>query len=87
MAKLYQTSGIYKAIEDDFRFGNEIDDCLRKYTQMDWGQTCKDDCHINNESVDCGERVVALYRTSKGKVFIITERDRSATTILFASEY
>ena len=33
------------------------------------------------------DRILAAYDTSEGKVYIITEHDRSATTILFADEY
>ena len=43
---------------------------------------------MNDEAVRSGNnRILASYETSKGKIYIITEYDRSATTILFADEY
>jgi len=84
----YQTQGINNAIEHDFKYAKEIMKCLGKYRTMNWGDTCKDDCELNNFAVYNGdERVVAKYKTSKGNIFIITESDRSATTIMFAEEY
>ena len=43
---------------------------------------------MNNNAVKTDDgRIFAAYDTSEGKVYIITEHDRSATTILFAYEY
>lgn len=87
-SKLFQTCGINNAVEQDFRFAKTIMECLGKYVLMDWGDTCKDDCELNDNAVFYNnDRVVAKYKTDKGNVFIITECDRSATTILFADEY
>ena len=86
--KLFQTRGIDNAIQSDSEFEKEITSALGKYQMMNWGDTCKEDSEMNNNAVYSGdERVVAKYTTSKGDVFIITEWDRSATTILFACEY
>lgn len=49
---------------------------------------CEEDKQMNDEAVRSGNnRILASYETSKGKIYIITEHDRSATTILFANEY
>ena len=43
---------------------------------------------MNDEAIKNGnDRILASYETSKGKIYIITENDRSATTILFTNEY
>lgn len=41
----------------------------------------------NDIALTNGERILGAYNTSQGKVYIITECDRSTTTILFADEY
>lgn len=41
----------------------------------------------NNEAVKNGERILAAYMYGDTKIWIITEWDRSATTILFPEEY
>ena len=86
--KLYQTCGIDNAIKEDYKFAETIMKCLGKYCNFNWGDTCKEDCELNDYAINSGEeRIVAKYKTNKGDIFIITECDRSATTILFAYEY
>ena len=88
MDNFYQTKAINNTVDKDNIFRKEILTMLEKYKNMDWGDTCKPDWKMNDKAVQSGnERIVAKYKTSKGDVFIITEWDRSATTILFASEY
>lgn len=87
------TRTINDSIEKDKSFGNEIFKAWRRYLANDWGDMCEDDKRINDkalqleEELNVGERVLAAYNTTKGKIYIITEWDRSATTILFANEY
>ena len=86
MRNLYRTCGIQNAINDDYKYAKEILKCFGKYTQMNWGDTSESDCRANDNAVYTNEKVIAKYITSKGNIFIITEWDRSATTILFAHE-
>ena len=54
----------------------------------DWGELSEDDVRENELSLDEGFRLLSNYRTTKGQqLWIITEADRSATTILLPSEY
>jgi len=88
MESFYQTNSINETVKRSKKFRKEILEIIGKYKVMNWGDTCKGDCVLNNNAVYLGnDRIVAKYITSKGDVFIITEQDRSATTILFASEY
>jgi hypothetical protein len=52
-----------------------------------WGEICQEDWQANDRSVMAGERLLSAYETGKGKIWIITEHDRSVTTILLPSEY
>lgn len=47
----------------------------------------EEDKQMNDDALSTGNRIFAAYHTCKGKIYIITEWDRSATTILFADEY
>ena len=87
LGQVVQTQGIYRACEESEEFREEIRNAFYKYTCGNWGDTCGEDKKLNDEAIDEGERIVAKYETSKGNVFIITEWDRSYTTILFADEY
>lgn len=83
-----QTRGIAAACEDNEAFTKEIYGAFNKYVNCDWGETCAEDSALNDSAVkNNDDRILAKYETSKGSIFIITEWDRSATTILFADEY
>ena len=43
---------------------------------------------MNYDAIENGDdRILASYETYKGKIYIITEWDRSSTTILYPHEY
>lgn len=87
LGRTVQTAGIANACVD-LNFLKEVQAAFRRYVNCDWGDTCKEDSTMNDNAVtDGNDRIVAKYVTSKGNIFIITEWDRSYTTILFADEY
>ena len=85
--ELITTIGINEAIKSDEIFENELRKCWDRYINLDWGEIDDYDKSVNEEALEIGERIFAKYETTKGDIFIITERDRSCTTILFANEY
>ena len=87
LGQLVMTAGIAKMMDLNYEFAIEVFKSYTKYINADWGDTCANDCELNAEALKTGERILAKYITSKGDVFIITEWDRSVTTILFANEY
>jgi hypothetical protein len=61
---------------------------LRRHVTGDWGEMSEEDVKENELSLEQGFRLLSRYQTSKGERFwIITEADRSATTILLPVEY
>ena len=88
LGKLVMTRGINDEIAINEEFSKEILRSLARYKSMDWGELCEEDKQMNDRAIDMGDdRIFARYDTSKGIVYIITEWDRSVTTILFSSEY
>ena len=85
--KLYCTAGINKATIDDYNFSKEIAACFGRYLSRDWGDICAEDKELNDTADERHDRILAMYNTSHGRICIITERDKSATTVLFHSEY
>jgi hypothetical protein len=66
----------------------EILSSLKRHAQGDWGEVCPDDHQANNKALESGGRLFSVYTTALGDSFwIITEADRSATTILLPSDY
>lgn len=85
---LVATRGIKTETDATPAFMQEVLTALSRFKKKDWGEMSEDDKAANDSALLHGDdRVFAAYETSKGKVYIITEYDRSATTILFAHEY
>ena len=84
------TKGIADRMEADSLFRKFIYVSLGRYIRNDWGDTCEEDAKQNDESVESNERILAVYNvpgSADEKIWIITEWDRSVTTILFPEEY
>jgi hypothetical protein len=82
------TRAINEAIAEDSVFAREVARALQRHINADFGEMSDDDRAANQRAVDQGgERIFSAYETSRGRVWIITEADRSATTILFPSDY
>ena len=83
----YMTIGIDNAIKQDNNYFKELVKCFEKYLTCDGGDLTEEDIIANERALINGNRILGAYNTSQGKVYIITEWDRSTTTILFANEY
>lgn len=61
---------------------------MRRHCAGDWGDVDKDDWQENEQSLEQGFRLLSVYRTRSGvKFWIITEADRSVTTVLMPEDY
>ena len=61
---------------------------LKRHAAADWGDVEKEDQRLNDEALRVGERLLSVYSDCKGtKFWIITEWDRSVTTVLLPDEY
>lgn len=61
---------------------------LHRHQSGDWGDLTDDDKTENASAMVEGRRILSLYTTPNGKQFwIITEADRSATTVLLPEDY
>ena len=82
------TSGVNERISNDNGFALHINRCLTRHLSGDWGDLCKEDREENELSLEKGFRLFSSYKhDSCPKIWIITEADRSVTTVLFPSEY
>lgn len=61
---------------------------LARHERGDWGDLSKDDLQANEDALKEGLRLLSAYHLKDGtKIWLITEWDRSATTLLLPSEY
>jgi hypothetical protein len=83
--RLVATPGALAALEEN---GQGCTEYLERHVRGDWGDLCDEDKQANEEALEQGLRILSSYRLSSGvKIWIITECDRSATTVLLPEEY
>jgi hypothetical protein len=85
IGQTYITPGAEEALMVAGQTGIEF---LRRHFSGDWSELSDEDATENELSLREGFRVLSAYRTAKGqRLWIITEADRSSTTILLPDEY
>lgn len=78
------TAGVNSRIRENQGFAKFISKSLERYLACDWGDLPEEDKKMNDRAVKYGDdRIVARYND----IYVITEYDRSHTTILFIDEY
>jgi hypothetical protein len=61
---------------------------LQRHCNGDWGEVVREDRAENELSLREGFRILSVYTIKSGvKIWVLTERDRSVTTILLPEEY
>lgn len=88
LGQLAMTRAVGNAVVEDFEFYEFVFGSLDRYKNYDWGDLCEEDKAMNDSAVkNDDDRIVARYNNERGNIYIITEWDRSYTTILFTDEY
>ena len=64
-----------------------ISNLLNRHKAGDWGDITQDDIRANDEALRTGARLMSVYVLDDRKWYVITEADRSSTTLLLAEEY
>ena len=83
LGKVFMTVGAREALED-----KTATEFLSRHQTGDFGLVGKEDWEENKLSVKNGFRILSSYKTtSEVKIWIITEADRSSTTLLLPNEY
>ena len=68
--------------------GHTPQEFINRHAQGDWGELDENDRWENERSLKDDCRLLSAYRLRDStKIWIITEADRSATTILLPEEY
>ena len=65
----------------------DIQQALTRHASGDWGEVCEEDREENELSLKEGFRLLSVYRSGETKFWIITEADRSVTTVLMPDDY
>jgi hypothetical protein len=78
------TPGALSALERVSRSPAEF---ISRHLFGDFGDLCAEDINANKAAVRYGDRVFSAYVVDHLRVWVITEADRSATTVLLPEEY
>lgn len=85
IGRLCITAGAIKALE---KSNERTDTFVSRHRLGDWGDVDEEDKATNDRAVKEGGRLLSSYRLSNSTaIWIITEADRSVTTILLPEEY
>jgi hypothetical protein len=83
LGQLVITRGALEVLDQE-----DVQSAVSRHVNGDWGEVDPEDWKENDFSVENGFRILSAYTSKKGvKFWIITEADRSATTILLPKEY
>jgi hypothetical protein len=85
LGQIVATPGVLAALEKNDQGPAEF---LARHRGGDWGEVDEEDSAANDWALREGARLLSVYRLKDGaKIWIITEWDRSATTLLLPEEY
>ena len=89
LGRLLMTRGVNDKVAEDTEFARFVMESLKRHARGDWGDLSKDDKTENELALkEENLRLFSAYESPNlPKIWIITEADRSATTILFPDEY
>ena len=85
LGQIVATPGALAALD---KAGQTPLDFLARHVRGDWGDVDDNDRKENELSLRRGFRLLSSYRTQAGdRLWLITEADRSVTTVLLPDEY
>lgn len=88
--RIVVTAGINQEMKKDRVFRTFVNLSLGRFMSGDWGDMEDEEKAVNEQAVQAGKgRIHGAYirKSNNAKIWIITEADRSTTTILFPDEY
>lgn len=89
--KIYNTRAIDEASKESEIFSREVMTSVSKFLRLNYGDTSPEDIVVNDDALKYKDRVLAVYETTKGKIWIIAESDNSIEyniiTVLFPDDY
>lgn len=83
--EVYITAGAEEALGRNQQYTYDF---LWRHVQGDWGDMPEEDKESNDESIKAGGGCMSAYKLKDGTaIWVITEADRSSSTILLPEEY
>ena len=88
LGQMVLTRGVKDKVADDVQFAKFVTESRGRHAKGDWGDLSQEDKKENEYALGKYLRLFSAYeRNGLPKIWIITEADRSVTTVLFPDEY
>lgn len=87
LGRLVITSAASEWLEERAGRADAVNSCIGRHAGGDWGEVSAEDWKQNDAAVEGGERLLSSYGVDGTTLWIITEADRSVTTVLFPEDY
>lgn len=88
LGQVVMTAGIANFVNEIGINGElELSRLIGRHVNGDWGDVSEDDKVMNDEAVKDGDRIMSSYKLNGETIWVVTEWDRSVTTVLFPDEY
>lgn len=81
------TAGVNDMMAENPAFAEFVRRSLQRHCESDWGDLSEEDKMANDYALTMDERVFSVYVFKDKSIWIITEADRSTTTVLFSVKY
>lgn len=82
------TNEVSDKVRRDINFRSFINKCIGRHFKLDFGDVDEHDKEFNLKNARTGGRVLSVYNYDlDNKIYVVTEADRSLTTVLFSREY
>ena len=83
LGRIVATPNALESITQD-----DILTAIGRHQSGDWGDVCAEDRHTNDQALVQRTRILSVYHAANGtKFWLITEADRSVTTVLLPEDY
>lgn len=91
MGQVVMTRGVADEVAASATYAFFVEKALQMHSEGNWGDVCDEDWQRNQDALKNGGRLFSAYIMNDldptDKIWIITEEDRSVTTILLPEEY
>lgn len=87
LGRLVITRAAAEWLEERAGRADAVNSCIGRHADCDWGEVSDEDGNQNDAAVVEGERLLSSYGVDGTTLWIITEADRSVTTVLFPEDY
>lgn len=82
LGRIVATSGVTAQVP-----GVLVDTAIMRHSIGDWGDLDAHDMVENSRALATGGRLMSVFHLAEFELWVITEHDRSVTTVLFPSDY